>query len=444
MAATSHTLVDIITEILRHAPWLGFAATADSIAAGSITDVSEFGNSGNGSGNFKDRWIYRYDQTTEDRKKRATTVTSAGVLSHGSPTVYADTGNTKVYMLLAMDPDELIGLIQNVTRRLRIKTLTALSGARISAGSGPPHDMDMEFATAVYWGATVALGGSTATNITPTKAATDLYSGTNGLKLTATGASGNVKGEKIRINPSHGFYSAAIARADVGTVGFTWYDTSGTAVFSQAAITHTGETFCLLERYDVAPTGCEEIQPMFTLSGASDIGIVDCVFGPYEVNQTMFNLPTWMDETFEVKALRLSKFLNGVGQGVYDGFSRKFLDNWVQPNYFELENFNRDVDSARVQLQQDYKLPQMPVWISTERTMIDVEPLTSETSTTTVPFDQVVAYSMVELLTDVSNRSPKPFYTQELAKWQGRVTVEELARPSLPRPTPRRHIALRA
>lgn len=443
MAAESHTLIDIFHEVLRQAPWLGWSAIADSIQAGSITDVSELASSGYGSGQFKDRWIYRYNLTGNDRKKRATTVTASGALSQGSGVSYSDTTDLD-YMLLAMDPDEIIGAIQSATRKLRIKTLTALSGARLAAGSGPPHDLDMEFATSVYWGTATALGGSSLSNATAAKSATDTYSGTKSLVLTATGASGYSRGEALRINPSSSFYSAIIGRADVGTLGFTWYDESNSALFSQAAITHTGENFCLMERWDNAPAGCEIIRPVFTLSGASDVGVIDCLFGPYEAGQSMFNLPTWMDETFEVKALRISKFLTGVGNGVYDSFSRRFVENWVQPNYFELDNFNRDIDSSRVQLQEDYRMPQQPVWVSTERTMIDVEPLTEETSTTTVPLDQLLAYTMVELLEDVTGRSDKPYYQQELAKWRQRVVVEEVARPSLPRPAPRRRIALRA
>ena len=409
----------------------------------SITDVSELASSGYGSGHFKDRWIYRYNLTGNDRKKRATTVTSAGVLSQGSGTNYSDTTDLS-YMLLGMDPDEMIGCIQSATRKLRIKTLTALSGARISAGSGPPHDLDMEFATTVYWGTAAALGGSSLSNATASKSTTDLYSGTQSLKLTATGASGYSRGEALRINPGKGFYSAIIGRADVGTLGFTWYDDTNGALFSQAAITHTGETFCLMERYDTAPSGCEVIRPAFTMSGASDIAYIDCLFGPYEFDQMMFNLPTWLDETYELKALRLSRFLNSIGTGVYDGFSRQFTESWVQPNYFELENFNRDMDSSRIQLQQDYRLPQQPVWVATERTAIDVEPLTSETSTTTVPLDQLVAYSMVELLENVTGRSDKPYYQQQLAEWKRRITVEEVARPPLPEPVLRHRMVPRA
>ena len=428
--------------MLRHAPWLGWAATADSVQTTSITDISELANSGYGSGHFKDRWIYRYDLSGNDRKKRATTVSSAGVLGQGSGTNYSDTTDLD-YMLLAMDPDEIIAAIQSATRKLRVKTLTALSGARVAGGSGPPHDLDMEFATTVYWGTAAALGGSSLSNATAAKAATDTFSGTKSMVLTATGASGYSRGELLRANPSKSFYSAAIVRADVGTVGFGWYDeTNGAVIGSQ--VTHTGETFALIERVDQAPGGCEGIRPLFTLSGASDVAVIDCVFGPYEAGQMMFNLATWMDETYEVKALRLSRFRSNIGSGVYDAFSREFTDNWMQPNYFELENFNRDIDSARIQLQQGYRLPQCPIWVSTERTMIDVEPLSSETSTTTVPLDQLVAYSMVELLEDVVGRSDKPYYQQQLGIWRQKVTIEEVARPSLPRPAPRSRIILRA
>src|SRR3990167_6907085 len=328
MSVASYTRTKIRQEALDRLPFLGFAVTLDSVAAGSFTSVSAFQHSNYSSDEFSDRWMYRYNRTGDDRVKRTTTLSTA-TLSHGG----SNNSNTSDLdaELLSIQPDELNDAIARAARRKAFKTLGPLT---------PGTDYHMERSGVNYWDGTS--GSSAASNLTPTKATSDVFSGTQALKLAASAGSAYCRGEKLgasRISLQVGrvFYSACIVRADVGTVDFSWRDVTNGAAIAGTTTSYSGEGWVLIERRDVLPTGCEEIQPVFTLTGASDIAYVDTIFGPYTYGQRLFRLQAWLDATFKIRALRPIWHTVSISAGIFDAFSREFYDDWVQPTDFEAE-----------------------------------------------------------------------------------------------------------
>ena len=399
---------------------------------GSVTSISRFQHSRFGSSHFADAFIFRYNRTGNDIVKRATTLSTA-TLSHGSSN-YSNTTDLDAEIWFAIDPREVNDAIRDVQRKARARVLVPLSGGRVrGTAQSAPRDFDMEASGVAWWDGTS--GNSAATNITPTKSATDLFSGTQALLLTATGASGSVRGERLSCQAGKSFYSAAIVRADVGTIGFNYYDVTNAAVFSSPGeVTYTGEEWALAEGVFQVPTGCEEMQARFSLSGATDIGYVDCIFGPYFAGSRIFGLPDWMDETYELKALRPARHRVSIADRTYDAFSREFYDDWVPgQGRFEMVPLERDVRPAQIQTYQN--LPQEPIWISAERDLFQAgQTLATESSTTTHDLDQMVALSMVSILEDMLlPRGGDPELERLLAKYKGVEVVEEIARPSLPR-----------
>ena len=396
-----------------------------------------FRKAGYGSGHFRDQYVFRYNRTGDDILRQITTVDTSNGRATVAGGVYSNTTDND-YELWGTDPLEINESIITAQRKYRYKTLVALSGGRVRGTvQSAPRDFDMEASGVAWWDGTS--GNSAATNITPTKSTTDLFSGTQALLLTATGASGTIRGERLSCQPAKTFYAAAIVRADVGTLGFNFYDATNSAVFSSPGqVTTTSEEWVLVEGLFQTPTGCEEMHPYFTLSGATDIGYVDCIFGPYFDGARLLGLPSWLDEGYELKALRPARYRTTIASRTYDAFSREFYDDWVLgQGRFEMEHLQRDVSPVRLQLYQE--LPREPIWISAERDLYaGGETLATESSTTTADLDMLIALTMEDWIENKAlPRIDAPAMRAKLgallAEYKAQINIEEIVRPSLPR-----------
>lgn len=445
--AVTNTRATIRQTLLKREPSLGWADTMDSSPAGNtyVDQDYRFAIGTYGPTRFKDYFVYiPGTSVANDVLRRGTTLDpSTGRLSITGAAYNASTTQT-AYELWAIDPTEVNQHIQLAQQQVRQQLLLPLSGGRISGGVGGPHDFDMEAdATAVYWGATVALGGSAVSNITPTKTTTDVLNNTRALLLTATGSSGTCRGEKLRCKEGDTFYSAVIARADVGTFGFTWYNTTGAAIFSnQAAYTYTGEDFVIIWRKDTVPSGCEEMQPQFSLTGASDIAIVDTLFGPVFNGQRNFALPTTINDTFEVKAISPQRYqgFSTSSSNLLDVYTQEAMGDWQQPLDFRVQAFRRDAVGTRLITYKD--LPQVPTWVSLERDLYKAgETLGTESATSSGDLDEIAAYTFVNIATAQLTRNPGDgSMAALLAKYGRKVAQEEIARPPLAVVPQRHHI----
>lgn len=432
--ASSNTKTAVRQEILKRHSFLGSSYTADSFANGPyVDDDSVFRKAAYGSGHFRDQYVFRYNRSGDDILRQVTTVdTSTGRATVAGGNWSNTTDND--YELWGTDPLEVNESIITAQRRYRSKHLFALTGGRIAAG--PVSDYDMERSGVAYWDGTS--GSSAASNITPTKSTTDLFTGTQALLLTATGASGSVRGEKMRCQAGQTFMSAVLVRADVGTIGFQWYNLTGAANFSTGTeITYAGEDWVMIIREDTVPSGGEEMQPRFSLSGASDIGYAGPIFGPYFQGQRVFNIPSTLDETYEIKALRPSRYGVNIASRVYDAYSREFYGDLLQPQDFYVEHLIKDANPTRIQLYRE--LPAYPIWISAERDLYaSGETLSTEASTTSADIDMLIALTMEDWIENkalprIEAPAQRGKLAALLAEYKKQLLVEEIARPSLPR-----------
>lgn len=439
--ATTNTRTVARQALLKREPALGWADTLDSSPSGQtyIDQDYRFAVATYGPTRFKDYFVYIPGATGNDILRRGTTLdVSNGRLS---VTGAAYSTSQTAYELWSIDPTEVNQALQLAQQQIRQKLLLPLSGGRVASGTGGPHDYDMETTGVAYWDG--SSGSSSATNLTPTKSTTDLLYNTQSLKLTASGASGVCLGEKLRCKEGDTFYSAVIARADVGTFGFTWYNSTGAANFTSLDVqTWTGEDYVVIWRLDTVPTGCEEMQPKFTLSGASDIAYVDMLFGPNWNRGTAFFLPSSINDTFEVKALRPTRYAT-VSSHVMDAYTENFYGDWQQPNDFAVQSLRRDVNSLRIVLNSERQLPQLPVFVSLERDLYKAgETLATESATSSADLDELCAQAFVNIAQNQLLRNPgDASMAALLAKYSRQVAQEELARPPLQVQPQWKHIA---
>jgi hypothetical protein len=419
------TRTQIRQELLVRIPELGEAvAAADSVGTTYIADLSEFGDSNLGTDELRDLFIHRYNLTGNDRVHATTTVdTTTGRLSVVGP-VYSNTSDT-AYELLGLHPDDLNNAILTAQRQMWLTTHVLLTVA---------HDHDMELGGVQYWDGT--LGGSSTSSAAVTKVATApyVYSGTQALFVNLSGANGYTRGETVRVTPGKRIFTAIIARADVGTVTLKLRDVSnGAYIATTNDKAYSGESFAVLQRYDTVPDGCEEVQVEIRGTGATDDLYVDCVYGPLEEKRRRMALPSWMDESFKVYQLRPSSFRSLIVDGIYDAGSREFTGDWMAPVDYNLETLHREVNPNNVIFTHDLPAQQL-VWIAAQRSYYDVEPLLTESSATTAPFEELMAYVMREVTALLVERQPEEARWRQLnADARTRTAKETLARPAPPR-----------
>lgn len=395
-------------------------AAADSVGTTYIADLSEFGDTNLGTDELRDLFIHRYNLTGNDRVKLTTTLdTALGRLSHGG-TAYINTADT-AYELLGLHPDDFNNAIQTAQRQMWLTTHVLLTVGR---------DFDMETAGVQYWDGT--LGGSSTSNATVTKVATApyVYSGTQALFVNLSGVNGYARGELVRVTPGKRLYTAIIGRADVGTLTLKLRDvTNGAYISTSNDIAYSGESFAVLQRIDTVPVGCEEVQVELRGTGAADDLYVDGVFGPLEQNRRRLTLPSWMDESFKVFSLRPSEFRSQIAAGVYDAGSREFTGDWKAPVDFATETLHREVNPNNVIFTRD--LPDGLIWIAAQRSYYDVEPLSTESSSTTAPFEEMVTHALREVTALVMERQPEDKRWIALnTEFKAKTARETLARPA--------------
>lgn len=433
---TTWTYGDLLAALFRRDPDLGFIATADSVAAGSITDASALQNSRFGPDEVADLYQYRYNRTGEDRWKPGGTINSSGVWVNDG-TSYSNTSDLQ-YACVGAQPDRILGWFTEAQRRQQVPSHRALVMG---------HDLDMETSGVQYWDGT--LGGSSATNVAVTKTATagNVFSGTQALFLNYSGANGVCLSEAIRVNPSKQIYTAILARADIGTLTFRLYDIDNAGYFG-TDISTTSEEWVLIWRIDTVPPGCEQIRYAFKGTGASDDIYVDTCFGPYEAGKTVYNLPDGIDKAYKLKMVRPSRYTENIASGVEAASSRVWVKDLVQNTRLQsgdytVETFPREVVPNKITFLDhvDPSLLQTPLWLAVDRPLSDFEPITSEAGTTTADLDEVIDYVQLVAYEDLSNADIKdPAWGDKYAKAIQLTAVVPMANPPPARQqTPTRH-----
>lgn len=463
--AVTITRTTIRQEMLKRAPILGRALTADSLtkAGTTLTHIAEYERQRAGLTSFENQYVHRYLQPDPDRWRLITALNSGatdGVINVDGP-VWAN--NTDLaYERLTVHPDDLNFAIAEGQRRQRRRTNIALVRG---------HDMDMELAGTNYWGTVVALGGSSQLNVTLTKVTTDVFSGTQGMTYAATGAGSYSRGEVFNVSPNRLIYVACIARPVIGTLNFKLRDVTN-GVYIGTTVSLAGQRdFALMEIQAQIPANCFQVQVEFSVNGAADTAAIDTCFGPYQAGQTEYNIQSGMDEAYKLRFVRPARYVASLGvAGTADASSQSFLGDLTRPEDWDLEVFRHDVNSNRLRFQANsynntnigwgynrgYGFPasgagtfmqnnMCPIWLAMEAQASDLEPLLTETSTTGQPLDECACYSLRYLAETMSTRQPdNPVWANMLQEYKAWSVIEDAGRPPQAMYLPQRYHAIRA
>lgn len=460
--AVTITRTQVRQEMLRRAPILGRALTADSItkAGPSLTHVAEYERQRAGYTSFEAQYIHRYNLADPDRWRLITTLnipSSDGIVNVDGP-AYAD-ATDKAYERLTIHPDDLNFAIAEGQRRQRVRTNVALVRG---------HDLDMELANTNYWGTAAALGGSSLSNVTLAKSSTiEVFSGTQAMSFTATGASPYCRSEYIDVGENRLVFVAAIVRVLTNPLTFSVYDVSHAQAISGATVTAIATTLgtvaggggwqLLYLQFNV-PAGCSIIQLQFSSTSASALAYIDTCFGPYQAGQTEYNIQSGMNEAYKLRFVRPSQFIVPTStSGALWADSLTYVGDLIRPDDWDLEVFRRDVNSQRLRFQSNsYNLRNVgwgfpnggnfmqnqmrPIWLAMEAQVSDFEPLLTETSTTSQPLDECACYSLRYLAETMSTRDPQnPIWANMLTEYKAWSVIEDMGRPPQAMYTPQRY-----
>lgn len=455
--AVTITRTQIRQEMLKRAPILGRALTADSItkAGPSLTHVAEYERQRAGLTSFESQYIHRYNLADPQRWRLITTLDSGatnGIINLDGP---AYTDNTDLaYERLTIHPDDLNFAIAEGQRRQRTRTNIALVRGGL--------DLDMELGNVNFWDGTS--GNSSKSNVTVTKDVAVAFSGTRSLNFAATGASPYTRSGIIRVTPGRLIYVAAIVISGLQPVTFTLYDYLNSAVIQSVTLSAPlfgGWTVMYIQAQ--VPANCGLVQLMFSSTSATANFWVDTCFGPYQSGQTEYLLQSGIDEAYKLRFVRPSQFVSPQQtSGCADADSLSYIGDLVRPDDWDMEVFRRDVNSNRLRFQANsynnnnigwgllnggpFMQSQMrPIWLAMEAKVSDFEPLLTEVSTTTQPLDECACYSLRYLAETENQRDPgNPVWANMLQEYKAWAVIEDMGRPPQAMYKPQRFHQIRA
>ena len=426
---TAITRQEIRRELYNQVPGLGFYGTADSVAAGSITDTFALRDSLLGQNHYRGMYIYRPDRSTDDRVKKAHTLTNTtGVLTH-SGSSYADTADLNYEIVGLLHPDELNACIQRAQTRIYREELVVLTlitdGDMRTTGVGSWSDV-----------------GTPATKEKVTTASR-LLSGTQALHVLNDATDEGVQSATIRgfgTNGGENVYVSAVVHADVGTATLVLWDVTNSAVIS--SVSSTEEGFAHLWLQESLPTTCEEIAVrLLGEENNADLYWNHAVL--YRRDMRMLPAPSWLDDAFKFLKLREARYTKNIStqaDGGYDDAQSRTFSDWLQPSMFDLLPLHTDANPYQIELLK--RIPREELWIHAKRPYSDTEALSTESSTTRAPARLVYAYSKEELAKVLTKRYPTD------ARWKllldeatAEMEAEVKARPEAPlQPIMRTHL----
>lgn len=434
MSDSSRTTVR--QEIYKDWGWLGFAATADDIGADYIEDESEFGHERYGPNELSDRFAYRFNRTGEDRVRQTLTVdTATGRLSVDGNTSYVNTSDLD-YEITGLHPDEINAQIMKGQEDQVDRQFWPVSAGK---------DGNMERADVNYWDSTS--GGSEVSSAAVSKVTDEanVYIGPQALYINPSGAGGYCRSQRYRVSAGKRCDVGFIGRVD-GTFTFRVYDATNSAYLTNGQ-TYSGEDFVAMFAHITVPSNCYEIQLQWTASASSDDIYISCILGPYVAERRQFELPEEYAEGYNVKGIRTVRYLSQLGDETFDAYSREWTGELDYGADFQIESFHRSANpyhlSLSAQLYEHWF--HYGLWAVGERPLSEVEPLDSESATTSAPLRQVVAHAKARLAVVIRDRNPdEPQWQNLVAETRIDKAVEKLSRPPVPKVETRGRRRIRA
>lgn len=423
MTALAYTYIEIIQEVLRRMPKLGWLATADvpGIGTNYIKDVDKFQHSRFDPAEFADTYFYRYNLSGDDRVKLTDLlkVPNDGTLFHGGSS-YNDLTDP-AYGFVGFHPDRFLGWVMEGQRRQY-----RLGNEPLVRGDA--HDLNMELAGTTYWDST--LGGSAKSLCTVSKSQSEVLYGQSSLGIVASGASWYDLSEKITVYPSRPISMPLVAKLLAGSMTVQLYDATHGALFG-TPVTYSGMDWGLLMPQGTTPAGCLQVQLKLSGTSASDSAVVNTCFGPYD-GRRQFNLPSNLDEGFKVQYVRTSSYDINLGTNVWAASSRAWDGDYTEKGGdYALEIFRADVLNRNLVFDKHIEMTNpWPLWVAGGPQVSDTEPLDSESAITTQPLDVVADYTILCMAEDLSdNNVHDPRWGATLADYQRKTAIETLVRP---------------
>ena len=416
--AARRVLFDLITN-------LGFPGTADTVAAGSITDAYAFQDSALGVNHFRGTYIYRPTTTGDDVVKKAGNLTLAtGLLAHTGSN-YTDITETLYEIIGPLHPDELNACIQRALRKVYFETQTVLT---LGSDLATITDFDMEANNTTSWTAT-------SSTLTKSTGVANVFSGLRSLRVANSGANGRAESVSYPVHRGEPVYIAAIARADVGTANFQLYDITNSVALQTFSSTQEGWVHFWWQG-NVGSTTEEVAFRLIGTESTADVYWDSIVF--YRLADRRIVAPSWLDEPWKFLKLRQAVYKRNLAANVDDANSRTFAD-WFTPQHFTLDPFHPEANAYAVQLRKP--LPSADLWLEGKRPFFDLEPLTNDTDTTTAPLQQLLAYTKLELAQLLVKRYPTdPSWRELLLEATKEIEAETLARPEVPQEPIRKNL----
>lgn len=422
------SVLEGVQELLRRPETVsvGFSATADSIGTNYLLDASEFLHSRDGDKDYTGGYVWRYNLTGDDamRKIVRVEVSSGKVFIDGT---YADQSDLD-YILVApgIYPQELINCVWAAQRKLYRED-------RILLPNGG-EDMDMERPDTLYWDGGAGNSSKSNCNVVKNGLPAHVYSRSQSLAVSLTGANGYVQSERFTrgINPNRDISAFVIVTPVAGTVTAQFFDGSGSAVFG-TQLTYAGESTAIFMLRATTPAGCERVHIRIGGVGASDGFALDSCGGPFALGQTLFPLPSTIDESYKLPFIRRASFGDSVGNNVYDAYSRRFVGDYINGSDFHVESYEQLANPYNVIFEDTVK-PRLdqPLFLAARKSRWDTEPLTSISSVSYAPFGQFMAYVMYEVGLLLHGKRPDdPRWMQLMADQKNMIGDEEVSRPQI-------------
>lgn len=417
------TRAAIRAELFNQVPGLGFAATADSVTATTLTHAYVFEDTTTGANYYRGMYLYRPSASTAANyvRKITTVVPSTGVISIGGPN-YSDTTTLPYEIVGLLHPDELNACIQRAMRRVYFQVQSVLPGQ--------VNDGDMDASTAASWAGV---------NATPAKVTTPayVYSGVRSLEVTNSLANGYASSNSLDALAGEWYYVSAVVKCASGTAELTVLNNNTSIGISNVISAEPSWTHVWGEAQ--FPAGCNSARVLLAgLESNADIIWAHVVF--YRRDQlSQFPAPTWLDEQYKFQKLRQASYVkplmitntSNIGAVGYDDGQSRIFKDWYSPAEFELDPLNKDSNPYQIQLMRS--VPREELWLQCKRPYADLEALALDTDTTLAPLNQVYAVAKEELARLLRMRYPQDKRWENLyTEASQQVVAETEARPELP------------
>ena len=421
MPGTTNTRRTIRRALYDEIPYLGFYGTATSVATTYLADTVAFQDTNLAADQYRGSYIYRPTTTGANIIKKGGTLTNTnGRLAITGPD-YTDTTETVYEIIGPLHPDELNACIIRAQQKMYFETQSPLSLAA---------DADMSTSGVSDWTTVGTLG--TKEKVTT---AANVFSGTTSLHLvnsaTDSGArTASFDGEDGNLPV---FVSTCVYISS-GTATLVLYDATNSAEIKSYSTTARGWTRLWI--YHNTPPTCKQFQVRL-LGEESNADLYWDHLVVYKMFDQRIFAPAWLNEGHKFLKLREAEYKRTFADHVDDANSR-IMKDWYQPNMFSLDPFHPEANAYAIQLQR--RLPTADLWIEGKRPYYDLEPLATDTATTTAPLRMAVAYSKVEVANLLVKRYPQDERWLRLAAEANlELKAETQARPEIPQQPIRRN-----